>query len=120
MRAAGLKPIATVLDTTAVLIQSRRPSKPEVVSLIASRIRGVLTAQSYVLCTYNVLRANLDVAAQITPGRRAPTVTSLEDRDWVAVSAMVERKKIAVVMDDLARTGAEDILVTRIENSRTS
>lgn len=32
---------------------------------------------------------------------------------------MVERKKIATVMDDLTNAGASDILVTKIENSRT-
>jgi len=32
---------------------------------------------------------------------------------------MVERKNIALVMDDLTEVGATDILVTKIENSRT-
>lgn len=68
MRAAGLKAIATVIDSTAVLIQSKHPSDPKLISLIESRIRGVITAQKYVLCTYNVERANLDKARKITPG----------------------------------------------------
>lgn len=118
MRAAGLKAIDTVVESTAVLIQSRRPSNPDMIQLIASRIRGVLTARSYVLCAYNIRRKDLDRAKVITPGRRAPTVASLEDSDWVAVSVMVERKKIAVVMDELVKIAAEDVLVTRIENSR--
>lgn len=50
---------------------------------------------------------------------RAPTVTALEENGWVAVSSMVEKKKIATVMDALAEEGAEDILVLGIENSRT-
>ena len=119
MRAAGLKPISTVLTSTAVLIRSKRPSDPKLVSLIASRIRGVITAQKYVLCTYNVARADLDAARAVTPGKRAPTVTSLDEPDWVAVSAMVETRAVAGVMDELEAVGAEDILVTRIENSRT-
>jgi ATP phosphoribosyltransferase len=32
---------------------------------------------------------------------------------------MVPRKKIAIVMDQLTEVGACDILVTKIENSRT-
>lgn len=78
-----------------------------------------LAAQKYVLCTYNIERNQLTAARNITPGKRAPTVTSLEDNGWVAVQAMVERKKIATVMDDLTSIGASDILVTKIENSRT-
>ncbi|KXS95986.1 hypothetical protein AC578_8082 [Pseudocercospora eumusae] len=120
MRAAGLKAIATVIDSTAVLIQSKHPSDPKLISLIESRIRGVITAQKYVLCTYNVERANLDKAKKITPGKRAPTIQNLEEEGWVAVQAMVKRKEIAVVMDDLTNLGATDILVTKLENSRTT
>lgn len=76
-------------------------------------------AQKYVLCTYNIERAKLDIAKSITPGNRAPTVTSLEESGWVAISVMVQRKQIAIVMDKLTEAGACDILVTKIENSRT-
>ncbi|KAL7944532.1 hypothetical protein V8C42DRAFT_325092 [Trichoderma barbatum] len=117
MRAAGLKAIDTVVESTAILIKSRSPSNPELVDLIASRIRGVITAQRYVLCQYNIERSSVEAATKITPGRRAPTVTTLDD-GWVAVSSMVEKKKIALVMDELAKVGAHDILVLDIHNSR--
>ena len=118
MRAAGLKAIDTVVDSTAVLIKSRSPSDPEVVKLIANRIRGVITAQQYVLCQYNIERAGLQAATKITPGKRAPTVQALDEEGWVAVSSMVEKKKVALVMDDLARVGAHDILMLEIHNAR--
>lgn len=118
MRAAGLKAIDTVVESTAVLIKSQSPSNPDLVELIASRIRGVITAQRFVLCQYNVERSRLADATQITPGKRAPTVTALDADGWVAVSSMVEKKKIALVMDDLTRVGAKDILVLDIHNTR--
>ncbi|KAH0498688.1 hypothetical protein TgHK011_005928 [Trichoderma gracile] len=117
MRAAGLKAIDTVVESTAVLIKSRSPSNPDLVDLIASRIRGVITAQRYVLCQYNIERSGVAAATKITPGKRAPTITSLDD-GWVAVSSMVEKKKIALVMDELTRVGAHDILVLDIHNTR--
>ncbi|KAE9964897.1 ATP phosphoribosyltransferase (ATP-PRTase) (ATP-PRT) [Venturia inaequalis] len=119
MRVAGLKAISTVVESTAVLIRSKHPSDPKLIELIASRIRGVITAQKFVLCTYNVERSKLDAASKITPGKRAPTVNPLEEEGWVAVSVMVESKMIADTMDQLELVGAEDILVTRLENSRT-
>ena len=136
MKAAGLKPIDTVVESTAVLIKSKRPSNQKLVDLIASRIRGVISktpnprairhpltpataAQKYVLCQYNVERSLLETATKITPGKRAPTITALEEEDWVAVSSMVEKKRIATVMDDLTAVGATDILVLGIANSRT-
>ncbi|KAL1879661.1 ATP phosphoribosyltransferase (ATP-PRTase) (ATP-PRT) [Paecilomyces lecythidis] len=119
MKAAGLKAIDTVMESTAVLVKSRN-TKNELVELIASRIRGVITAQRYVLCQYNIPREKLATASSITPGKRAPTVTALEDDGWVAVSSMVEKKSIATVMDQLTEVGATDILVLTIANSRTA
>jgi ATP phosphoribosyltransferase len=118
MKAAGLKAIDTVVESQAVLIQSRSPSNTELVDLIASRIRGVIAAQKYVLCQYNIKRDSLDDAKRITPGKRAPTVTTLDEDGWVAVSSMVEKKTIAVAMDQLTRVGAQDILVLDIHNTR--
>lgn len=120
MRAAGLKAIDTVVSSTAVLLSSKHPSDPKLVEKVTNRIKGVITAQRYCLCTYNVPRSLLDKVSQVTPGKRAPTITALEEADWVAVQAMVERKKVANVMDELLELGATDILVTRIDNSRTS
>ena len=105
MRAAGLKAIDTVVESTAVLIKSRKTSNEKLVNLIAARIQGVITAQRYVLCQYNIPRSKLPQASKITPGKRAPTVTSLDEPDWVAVSSMVETKTIATVMDDLTVVG---------------
>ena len=118
MRAAGLKAIDTVVESTAVLIKSQSPSNVSLLELIASRIRGVITAQRFVLCQYNIERSHLAQATQITPGKRAATVTTLDADGWVAVSSMVEKKKIALVMDDLTRVGAQDILVLDIHNTR--
>ncbi|KAL4874651.1 hypothetical protein BJY04DRAFT_203462 [Aspergillus karnatakaensis] len=118
MRAAGLKAIDTVVESTAVLVKNRTTTNP-LVDLITSRVRGVITAKKFVLCQYNIPRASLHTASSITPGKRAPTVTALEEDGWVAVSSMVEKKKIATVMDELIKVGATDILVLGIANSRT-
>ncbi|KAF2134151.1 ATP phosphoribosyltransferase [Dothidotthia symphoricarpi CBS 119687] len=119
MRAAGLKAISTVVSSSAILVKSKHPSDPKLVELITARIKGVITAQKYVLCSYNIARVKLDAARKVTPGKRAPTVTTLEEEGWVAIQAMVLRKDIAIAMDELTAAGATDILVTKIENSRT-
>ncbi len=75
-------------------------------------------AQKYVLCQYNIQREKLASATKITPGQRAPTINALEEEGWVAVSSMVEKKKIAIVMDELTEVGASDILVLDIVNTR--
>ena len=118
MKAAGLQAIDTVVDTRAVLIRSKRPSNQAMVDLIASRIKGVITAKQYVLCQYNVARKDLNACIAVTPGRRAPTINALEEDGWLAVSAMVAKKEIATAMDKLTDLGATDILVLQIMNTR--
>lgn len=119
MKAAGLKATDTILESTAVLVKSKNTKNP-LVELLASRIRGVITAQKFVLCQYNIPRAQLQTACGITPGKRAPTITALEEDGWVAVSSMVEKKDVANVMDELIKVGGTDILVLNIANSRTN
>ncbi|TFK40517.1 ATP phosphoribosyltransferase [Crucibulum laeve] len=121
MRAAGLHAIATVLSTEAVLIKSSVPKHPSLtplIDLISSRIRGVIAANRYVVCQYNISRDRLDAATAITPGRRAPTISPLEEENWVAVSSMVEKSNSAKVMDELVKIGAEDVLIFNLDNCR--
>ncbi|KAI0265699.1 ATP phosphoribosyltransferase [Gloeopeniophorella convolvens] len=121
MRAAGLHAIATVLESEAVLIQSAVPKHAHLAPLIGmltARIAGVLAARKYVVCEYNVRRAALPAATAITPGRRAATISPLEDAEWVAVSAMVEKARMADIMDQLVAVGAEDILIFNLDNCR--
>jgi len=121
MRAAGLHAIATLLETEAVLIKSSTPkheSLRPLIHLITSRLAGVVAAGKYVICDYNVPRARLSAATAITPGRRAPTISPLEDDAWVAVRSMVQKGKVADVMDELVKIGAEDILIFNLDNCR--
>ncbi|KAJ6533999.1 ATP phosphoribosyltransferase [Mycena vulgaris] len=121
MRAAGLHAIATLLESEAVLIKSTVPKHPglsPVIDLVTSRIAGVIAAGKYVVCQYNISRDKLPAATLITPGRRAPTISPLEEQNWVAVSSMVEKKKIAGIMDNLVKIGAEDILIFNLDNCR--
>lgn len=121
MRAAGLHAIATVLETEAVLIKSSIPKHPglePLIKQITSRIAGVVAASKYVVCQYNILRDKLPEATIITPGRKAPTISPLEEENWVAVSSMVEKKKIADIMDDLVKIGAHDIMIFNLDNCR--
>ncbi|KAH3675925.1 hypothetical protein WICMUC_002221 [Wickerhamomyces mucosus] len=118
MKAAGLIDIDTVLTTSAYLIESRNASEPELVKKIKSRIEGVLAAQRYVLCTYNAPREQLAHLLTVTPGRRGPTVSPIDDDGWVSVSSMIERASKGDVLDKLKEGGASDIMVTEISNCR--
>lgn len=119
MRAAGLHAVDTILETESVLITNKHSKFPELAKTITRRVEGILTARQYVLCQYNITREKLDRACRVSPGRQAPTVTSLEKPGWVGVSVMIEKKSLNGVMDELSDIGATDILVLDISNART-
>jgi ATP phosphoribosyltransferase len=118
MRAAGLEEVAVLMNTQAVLISNPHTVYPELVETVRRRLAGYLTAQRFVMCTYNVHRSNLNEASRVTPGKRAPSVMNLDLTDWVSVSALVEKSKVASVMDKLESIGATDILTTGLLSSR--
>lgn len=119
MRAAGLHDVHTLMTTQAVLLSNKNSRHQDLIEKIASRIRGVIAARKYVLCTYNVKRDNLSDAVAITPGRQGATISSLESHEgWVAVSAMIEAKLKGEIMDKLTEAGATDILVTSLMSCR--
>lgn len=119
MRAAGLHDIHTIMTSQAVLIINKKSKHRDLCDKIASRIRGVITAGRYVLCTYNIERKNLANAVTITPGRQAPTVSALDSHEgWVAVQSMIEKKRQGEIMDELSSCGATDILLMAFTNCR--
>ncbi len=103
-------------ETTLIQNQARR--LPECADRVVRRLEGVVIARAYSLLEYNVPRAKLREAEQITPGYHSPTVNALEDPNWCAVQVMVKRSEIIGVMERLEALGASAILETQINNCR--
>merc|ERR1711916_102988 len=109
MKAAGLEIADEILKTEAVLIANPRTKHPELVKKIGTRVNGYLSALKYEMITYNIPRAKLPEAKAITPGKKAPTISPLEETDWVAVSSLISKSDASEVMDKLQDLGATDI-----------
>src|SRR5581483_6011629 len=101
-----------------VLIQGRDCPQPELADRVVRRLEGVVIARSWSLLEYNVPRAKLPEAEQVTPGFNSPTISSLEDSDWCAVRVMVKRNEVIGIMEKLESLGATAILETQITNCR--
>jgi len=82
------------------------------------RLVGCIYAGKYSYLTYNLPRSKLNDVKAITPGNRAPTVSPLDDPEWVAVSALVPKSKSADIMDQLQTIGATDLLLFDLANAR--
>jgi ATP phosphoribosyltransferase len=117
LRAQGLEIFGPViLDSTAVLI-SAQDGLPGITTL-QRRLQGVLVARQYVLMDYDVRLEHLEQATAVTPGLESPTISPMQDPEWVAVRAMVPRADTNQVMDALYEVGARAILVSSIHAAR--
>lgn len=86
--------------------------------LLKRRIEGYITATKYVMIIYNVSTELLAKALEVTPGKRSPTITSLDNSDYKSVSSLVLKKEVSKKMDVLHDIGATDILVLNLSNTR--
>ncbi|MEX1210513.1 MAG: ATP phosphoribosyltransferase [Candidatus Nanopelagicales bacterium] len=119
LRMAGLEVVGEPILVSEALVV-RRSGAPEdaAVDTFVRRLHGVMVARSYVLVDYDIRADQVDAACAITPGFESPTVSSLHDPAWVAVRAMVPRRDVHAIMDELYELGARGILVTAIHASR--
>ena len=126
LRQHGLVVIGdAIAESQATLIEREpRPDREQTAEVAAmkrvftERLRGVVLARQYLMMEYDCPKSVKDAAVKITPGLQAPTISPLDDDNWVAVRSMVRRNKANRVMDQLAALGAKAILTTDIRSCR--
>jgi ATP phosphoribosyltransferase len=107
-------------DSEAVLIE-REAADENTASArdqLAARVQGVVFGQQYLMLDYDCPRTVLDRATAVTPGLESPTIAPLADPAWVAVRALVPRRDVNTIMDQLATIGAKAILASDIRFCR--
>jgi len=117
LRAQGLEIFGPVILESSAVLVSAKQDLPGIATL-QRRLNGVLVARQYVLMDYDVERKNLEAASAVTPGLESPTISPLQDPEWVAVRSMVKRHDTNQVMDELYELGARAILVSAIHAAR--
>jgi ATP phosphoribosyltransferase len=119
LRQAGLEIFGDpILTSEAILISREGAAIAAELEVLIRRLQGVVTARQYVLMDYDIKKVDIDAACAITPGLESPTISPLQNLDWLAVRAMVLRSETNKVMDELYALGARGILVTDIHACR--
>lgn len=119
LRQAGLEIFGEpILTSEAIVIARKKDQLPPGLEVLIRRLQGVVTARQYVLLDYDVKKSEIDAACAITPGLESPTISPLQNPEWVAVRAMVKRDSTNEIMDQLWNLGARGILVTDIHACR--
>jgi len=107
-------------NSEAVLIERADPADDNSAAReqLAARVQGVVFGQQYLMLDYDCPREVLDAATAVTPGLESPTIAPLADPAWVAVRALVPRRDVNAIMDELAAIGAKAILASDIRFCR--
>lgn len=108
-----------ILFSEALLIaRNQEVAQMDAVQKLIARVRGILLARSYVMIEYDIEKKNLEAGCKLTPGIESPTVSPLNNSDWVAVKSMIAKKEINNIMDKLYEIGAKGIIVSSIFSCR--
>lgn len=118
LKQAGLEVIGEPIFTSQAILITRPNFTHPALPVFVRRLQGVIVARTYVLVDYDVPNNLLEQACALTPGIESPTISSLQNSDWSAVRAMVPRKQVHTIMDELYDLGARGVLVTDIHACR--
>ena len=110
----------SLCDSEAVLIERDEAAQDTAAARdqLVARVQGVVFGQQYLMLDYDCPRTVLERATAVTPGLESPTIAPLADPDWVAVRALVPRREVNAIMDELAAIGAKAILASDIRFCR--
>ena len=116
LRMNGLRPIATLLASEAVLVaRNGTADSDDRVGPLVDMLRSVLDARGREYMMMNAPAAALERIRTLIPGLSGPTVMPLADPDFIAVHSVVERSQLWRIVPALKEAGARDILVVPIE-----
>ncbi len=116
LRMNGLRPIATLLASEAVLIgRSGEPDADGRLATLVDMLSSVLDARGREYMMMNAPADALDRIRALIPGLSGPTVMPLADPSQIAVHSVVERSQLWRLVPALKQAGARDILVVPIE-----
>jgi ATP phosphoribosyltransferase len=118
LRQNGLLPIATVLESEAVLVArpGLEPAQQRVAAELATVVRSVIDARNRRYLMLNAPDGSLDQIVALLPGLDSPTVLPLAKPGWHSVHAVVEQRQVMELLEPLRAAGARSLLVLPIHH----
>jgi ATP phosphoribosyltransferase len=113
LRTNGLRAVARLLDSEAVLIGPPEPSVEAV--QLAAVFRSVVQARGARYLMLNAPESALEEIARLVPGSRAPSVLPLAEPGMVAVHSVVPAADVFKLLPELEAAGATSILLVPLE-----
>jgi ATP phosphoribosyltransferase len=113
----GLKEVATVFQSQAVLIANQKLSeeKQEILAKLLFRIDSVQRGQNAKYVVLNAKESDLAKIKSLLPGMKAPSVMPLAETGWVSIHSVISENDFWDIIEALREAGAQGILVLPIE-----
>jgi len=114
LRANNLRIIDVILESTTMLIANKKAyaneTKRKKIDELNLLLTSALNAESMVGLMMNVKKDNLDKILDLISALKAPTISPLNDPDWLALNTIIEEKKVRHIIPQLKQFGAEGIV----------
>ncbi|OGG05397.1 MAG: ATP phosphoribosyltransferase [Candidatus Glassbacteria bacterium RIFCSPLOWO2_12_FULL_58_11] len=114
LRANNLRILETVLESTTRLIANKKswadPAKREKIENIAMMLKGAIAAEGRVGIKLNVPRQKIAEIVSILPAMKNPTISGLNDPEWVAMEVILEENTVRRIVPELKKHGGRDII----------
>jgi ATP phosphoribosyltransferase len=114
LRANRLQIIDTVMESNTQLIANEvalaDTAKRQKIENIALLLRAAMEAQGKVGLMLNVKRADLPALLSLLPALQKPTISSLADEDWVAVTTILEERTVRDLIPPMKAVGGQGIV----------
>ena len=114
LKANNLRIVAELLQSTTRFIASsaaasdpwKRPKMDDLIMML----QGAMAAEGKVGLMMNVKTADLDAVLKILPALQNPTISSLSDKQWVAINTIIDENTVRHIIPQLKAAGATGIV----------
>ena len=114
LRKNGLKIIDVILESTSELIANKDswndPAKREEIQAVETLLFAVTRARGKVMIALNIPEENIEDLVSLLPSMKRPTISKLYNSGYYAVQSVVDRSQVNLLIPELKKVGAEDIL----------
>lgn len=111
----GLRPVATLLESEAVLVERPGIQRSSTATRVVTMLRAAMAARRKRYLVMNSPESAIPAITEIIPGIEAPTVLPLAARDMVAIHSVVDARDVWHVLPRLEDAGASGILVLPVQ-----
>jgi ATP phosphoribosyltransferase len=114
LRANNLRIVCDLLQSTTRFIANEQAYqdswKRRKIDDMVLMLQGAMAAEGKVGLMMNVRAANLAAVIKILPALQNPTISSLSDKEWVAVNTIIDENTVRHIVPQLKAAGARGIV----------